>query len=134
MKRLSKKIRADKFGIFISLVIIHSTCVLARDFSVGINNDDPNPHAVLHISSPNGDQGLIIPLLTSSGRAAMTLAAEDKGLPVFDADQSLFCYRFGREWIPLSASDARQISPAGNSLSVSNGSEVAVTPPPPPPP
>ena len=128
MKRLSTILILNKFrplfSLFIFLSIIHSNCVFAQEFSVGINNDDPNPNAALHISSPNGDQGLIIPLLTSSGRAAMSLAAEDKGLLVFDADQSLFYYWSGREWIPLSTSDAQQITLAGNSLSISNGNTV----------
>ncbi|MEQ8364906.1 MAG: hypothetical protein RH948_18680 [Cyclobacteriaceae bacterium] len=63
--------------------------------TVGIGVSDPNPNAVLELVSPDHNQGLLVPRVTTSQRTATTfvskLSAIDKGLFVFDIDvNSLF--------------------------------------------
>ncbi|WP_420575623.1 beta strand repeat-containing protein [Ekhidna sp.] len=73
----------------------------AQEFTAGINTETPNPNAVLHLVSPNGDQGLMIPALTNAQRGAMGLATTDKGLMVFDSDDSAFYFWDGSAWVNL---------------------------------
>ena len=57
--------------------------------SVGIGIKDPNPNAVLELVSPDHNQGLLVPRMTTAQRNAASfvgsLGATDKGLMVFDS-------------------------------------------------
>ncbi|MEQ6166527.1 hypothetical protein AAOE16_04980 [Ekhidna sp. MALMAid0563] len=84
------------------VVFLLSICSLsAQEFTAGINTETPNPNAVLHLVSPNGDQGLMIPALTNAQRGAMGLAVADKGLLVFDSDDDVFYFWDGAAWVAL---------------------------------
>lgn len=73
--------------------------------SVGIGTETPNPRAVLHLVSPNNNQGLLIPVMTSSERTAEAfitqLSASDNGLLVFDAEENTFYYWANDQWMAL---------------------------------
>ncbi|MEQ9303416.1 MAG: hypothetical protein RJQ14_05825, partial [Marinoscillum sp.] len=75
--------------------------------SVGIGTNTPNANAVLHLVSPGGNQGFIVPQLTSAQRIATSftdnLSMEVQGLLVFDTDDQLFYYWNGTHWVSLSA-------------------------------
>ena len=118
-----KRLRICLFSWFTTL----SCCLLsvqAQEFTAGINTSSPNPHAVLHLVSPNGDQGLLIPKLSTAQRTAMSLDAEDIGLMVYDSDDNVFYFWLNPNWIPLSTSDAQTLDITGNNLSISNGNAV----------
>lgn len=68
---------------------------------VGIGIQDPNPKAVLELHSPGNNQGFLVPRLTSAQRNAMTLAAADKGMLVFDSSDNKFYYWNGTAWIVI---------------------------------
>ncbi|HON52703.1 MAG TPA: hypothetical protein PLS12_05800, partial [Bacteroidales bacterium] len=74
--------------------------------SVGINTTNPNPNAVLELVSPNNNQGLKIPSLTTAQRTnaafVNNLTAADKGLIVFDSDIASFFYWSGSDWTKIS--------------------------------
>ena len=78
-------------SIFILLILIISTEVFAQN-SVGIGTENPNENAVLHLVSPNNDQGLLVPQLTTLERTSPAflarLGTNENGLLVFDSDDN----------------------------------------------
>src|SRR4051812_14091334 len=64
--------------------------------SVGIGIATPNKNAVLELKSPNNNQGLLIPKLTTVQRTAASftngLSDKENGLMVFDSDENKFYY------------------------------------------
>ena len=90
--------------------------------SVGIGTETPNPNAVLQLVSPDGNQGFLIPQLSTAQRTADAFisalsAEEDAGLLVFDTEDTLFYYWSGDVWTALST---QQLS-AGTGLSIADG-------------
>ncbi len=90
----------------IGLALLISIPTIAQEFSVGINTEDLNPNAVLKLVSPNGNQGIIIPKLTTAQRNGMVgnLTTEDLGLLVYDSEENKFYY-WVDTWVDLSSSD-----------------------------
>lgn len=70
--------------------------------SVGIGVASPNKNAVLELISPGGNQGLLVPKLTTAQRTASTftanLSAKENGLLVFDKDENKFYYWEASVW------------------------------------
>ena len=97
-----------KFLLCTILGVVLHTKVHSQDFSAGINIDSPNPNAVLHLVSPNSNQGLLVPTLTTGQRQAMGLSALENGMLIFDSDQGLFYYWLDPNWIPLITSETTQ--------------------------
>ena len=111
------------FGLLLFTIAGH-----AQEYSAGINTETPNTNAVLHLVAPNGDQGLLIPSLTTTERSGMGLTAADNGMLVFDSDLNLFYYWLNPSWIALSTSDSdnQTLSIAGTNLTISNGNTVDI--------
>lgn len=86
--------------------------------SVGIGTETPNTNAVLHLVSPGGDQGFIVPQLSSAQRTATSftenLSSDEVGMLVFDTDDNLFYYWDGSQWSSLSG----QTLSAGTGINV----------------
>ncbi|MEM9325392.1 MAG: hypothetical protein AAGA85_07040, partial [Bacteroidota bacterium] len=87
------------------IFMFFSLTTLAQEHTIGINTQDLNRNAVLQLVSPNGDQGLMIPKLSTTQRndMARNLSNEDIGLLVYDAEQNKFYYWIGA-WVDLSQS------------------------------
>ena len=89
--------------------------------SVGIGTETPNSNAVLHLVSPDGNQGFLVPQVSTTERTATTftdnLASDDQGLLVFDSTEQVFYYWSGSVWTSLSA---QQLT-AGTGLSIVDG-------------
>ena len=67
--------------------------------SLGVGTTTPNPNAALHVESPTGNQGFIMPRLTTAQRTAITgLGAGDIGLLVFDTDLKDVAIWDGVQW------------------------------------
>jgi len=70
--------------------------------SVGINTLAPNPNAVLELVAPDGNQGLLVPRLSTAQREAaaftQALGAAEEGLMVFDTDQQQFFFWSRGQW------------------------------------
>ena len=86
--------KATLRSIVLLLAMLCIKLTYAQEFTAGINTEAPNPNAVLHLVSPNGDQGLLIPSLTNAQRTAMSssLSAADNGLMVFDNNDNIFYF------------------------------------------
>ncbi len=139
--------------------LIPALCLLwfghhAFSQSMGIGIETPNQNAVLHLVSPNNDQGLMIPQLTTAQRTATSfisrLTSSDNGLLVFDVDENAFYYWHDNSWQSLRTSvnisagtgislvdgeisntgdldatnELQDISLTGTNLTISNGSTI----------
>jgi len=88
--------------------------------SVGINTTTPNSNAVLHLVSPNNNQGLLVPQLSTAERTASTFTSalsqnsDNNGLLVFDKDLNTFFYWETTAWKSLLADNLAEVLKAGN--------------------
>ncbi len=76
--------------------------------SVGIGTENPNQNAVLHLVSPNQNQGLLIPTMNTAQRTAdafiQALSAAESGLLVYDAQENTFYYWMNPGgWVPMAS-------------------------------
>lgn len=74
--------------------------LFAQNKTLGVGVTTPNSNAALHVESPTGNQGFIMPRLTTAQRNAMTslLTAADKGLMLYDTDLSTIYIWDGVSW------------------------------------
>ncbi|MBN2610397.1 MAG: tail fiber protein [Bacteroidales bacterium] len=76
--------------------------------SVSIGTNEINENAVLRLVSPNNNQGLLLPRLTTAQREFMDLAVDDNGMLVYDNDLQMICYWHDGQWYPL-LTDSREV-------------------------
>ncbi|RED97027.1 tail fiber domain-containing protein [Marinoscillum furvescens] len=120
-------------GILITMMLL--PLVGWSQQSVGINTSTPNPNAVLHLVSPNNNQGFQIPALTSSQRLAMSLSTADEGLMVYDREEGAFYYWHNNTWASLNQAvvdndpenELQTLSLEGGSLTISDGNSIDVS-------
>ncbi|MGB3466288.1 MAG: hypothetical protein WBA74_13505 [Cyclobacteriaceae bacterium] len=93
-------------GIACLLILLCNKDAYAQR-SVGIGTDSPNPNAVLELVT-TGDQGLLLPRMTTAQRNAPTLTSlltdSDNGLTVFDTDDGKMYFWFNGEWVTSTVS------------------------------
>ncbi|MGI9542248.1 MAG: hypothetical protein ACR2MX_03255, partial [Cyclobacteriaceae bacterium] len=96
-RTLCKKVGLVMFGIAIHI------CGVNAQNSVGIGTASPNQKAVLELVSPNGDQGFLLPRLTTTQRTATsftsTLSSAENGMIVYDSDLGQFFYWLDTQWV-----------------------------------
>lgn len=59
---------------------------------VGINTTTPNIHSALDVVSKNNDTGVLVPRLTTAQRDAISVAAAEDGLTIYNTDEK--CYNY----------------------------------------
>ncbi|MEO9870993.1 beta strand repeat-containing protein [Ekhidna sp.] len=94
----------------ISIFMCSAAPVIGQEFTAGINTETPNPNAVLHLVAPNGNQGLLIPSLTTTQRTSMSLTATDNGLMVFDSDINAFFFWVNPGWVATTNTDNQDLA------------------------
>lgn len=96
--------------------------------NVGIGTREPNSNAALHIVAPNGDQGLLIPTLTTAERESSTLlsrlSSSENGLLVFDLDLSTFYYWMDDQWQPIVSGSVAQVLSGGEGIDVADDGTI----------
>lgn len=95
--------------------------------SVVIGTMIDRPNAILVINPPNGDQGFLLPQLTSAQRLSISPSSpQDDGLMVFDLTEKSFYYWSGTTWIKgLGDNQALSYDAATQKLTLSgNGGQV----------
>ena len=80
-----------------------ATCVAkAQTPSVGIGTNNPNPKSILHLAAPLGNQGLLLPKLTTAQLEDNTfknsLGETEKGLMAYDVDRGQMFAWDGTKW------------------------------------
>ena len=74
--------------IVLAFFVLSIAKVQAQNKSLGVGTSTPNPNAALHVESPTGNQGAIMPRLSTAQRTAMggILGVADAGLLLYDND------------------------------------------------
>lgn len=91
----------------IHILVVSLTCLsfLGVAQSVGIGTETPNNNAILELVAPDGDQGLLVPRLSTTNRTATTftsnLSENDNGLMVYDLDLNKFFFWIQNQWVEL---------------------------------
>lgn len=85
-------------------VICITAINLSAQTSVGINVvGQPNPNAVLELSTPSGNQGFLVPRISEEQRLnpefVNSLSAKENGLVVFDTTSTMFYFWSDSVWI-----------------------------------
>jgi len=111
MKSLSKA-GIVILGFFMSISVGYS------QNSVGIGTPNSNENAVLELVSPGGNQGFLVPRLSTAERTSMTanLTNAENGLLVYDNEENIFYYWNNSQWMAID-SDAGLL--AGDGISIS---------------
>ena len=115
-----------KLLIFLFLAI-SSGKLLSQEYSAGINTENPNRFAVLHLVAPNGNQGLLLPKLNTSQRNSLvsSLGTTESGLMVYDQGENQIYFWDGVKWLSLIQSISKD--PAdGNVITLSNGGAIKI--------
>lgn len=106
----------------LSLTIIFSLSEVYAQNSVGIGTREPNANAALQIVASDGNQGVMIPGLTSDERSdesfVSALGEAENGLLVFDTDEQVFYYWMNDRWQPVLSGSIAQILTAGEGISI----------------
>ncbi len=87
------------------------------------------PNAILVLNPPDGDQGFLLPQLTTSQRVALSPSSpQEDGLIVFDTGDKLFYYWKNNAWVKgLGDENLNQTltyDPATQVLSLTNGGQI----------
>lgn len=116
-----------------ALLIAVSSLAYSQNKSLGVGTSTPNPNAALHVESPTGNQGAIMPRLSTAQRTAMAgiLGVADAGLLLYDNDLKGLYIWDGAAWqssaklqFPV-VDTINSIPPNGNALRiVYNGTDV----------
>ncbi len=93
-----------KLGLLVGLFLL--ICCLgdaiAQNKTLGVGVTTPNPNAVLHVESPTGNQGFILPRLSTAQRTATSFTSvlkdSDKGLLVYDTNLNTIYIWNGIMW------------------------------------
>ncbi|MGE0587574.1 MAG: hypothetical protein AB7O48_03305 [Cyclobacteriaceae bacterium] len=99
------------------IALLFSFNGFGQNKTLGVGVVSPNANAALHVESPTNNQGVIFPRLTTAQRTAMTLAAGDKGVTVYDTDLNSMLTWNGTAW----ASSAKLIYPYADNFTSATG-------------
>ncbi len=90
-----------KHVLFVGFLFL-SCGVWAQNKTLGVGVTTPNANAALHVESPTGNQGFILPRLTTAQRTAAgfvsALGAADNGLMVYDTNLNTIFIWDGATW------------------------------------
>ncbi|MGC1240928.1 MAG: hypothetical protein WA874_05035 [Chryseosolibacter sp.] len=86
--------------LLVGLCLVNFYGAYAQNKTLGVGVATPNPNAVLHVESPGGNQGFMMPRLTTVQRQAMNslLTGTDKGLMLYDTDLNAVFIWDGLAW------------------------------------
>ena len=86
--------------LLVFLILTIASFGYAQNKSLGVGTATPNPNAALHVESPTGNQGAIMPRLSTAQRTAMSaiLGAPDAGLLLYDNDEKALYIWNGSTW------------------------------------
>lgn len=87
----------DKYFLCIIVVILSYICPSYSQ--VRINTINPHPSAALDVQSPNNNQGVLLPRMTTGQKNA--IANPNKGLLVYDTDRKCISQNAGDATTPL---------------------------------
>ena len=92
-----------KIIIYSIFFILLSNISFSQNVAINNTGNPPNSHAILDIDVSTNDMGILIPRLTSAERTAISLAAADEGLTVYDETTKTYWLWDGTIWINMDA-------------------------------
>lgn len=117
-----------RFFATISLFVCLGTALAQDKKSVVIGSLINRPNALLVISPPNGNQGFLLPQLTTSQRLSIApISPADDGLMVFDLTEKSFYYWNNGAWVKglgEAGSQSLTFDPATQRLTISGSNNV----------
>ncbi len=118
--------RTKKLFLLLLLSVLSGE-IYSQEYSAGINTENPNQYAVLHLVAPNGNQGLLLPKLDTNQRTALasSLADSESGLMVFDQEENQIYFWQGTQWISLIQKISKPTT-NGNEIILENGGSFNV--------
>jgi hypothetical protein len=95
---ISSRLLVTSLVIFI--LILGKSGLKAQN-TVGIGTPSPNANAVLDLVSPGGNQGILVPRISTSQRQSMAFAlgTAENGLVVFDTEVKQFFHWVDNTWV-----------------------------------
>ncbi|MCR9250829.1 MAG: hypothetical protein NXI20_10405 [bacterium] len=103
----------------------------AQQGSIGMGTETPNSNAVLELVSPNNNQGLLVPRMTTAQRTdaafIANLSSVENSLLVYDTDLNQFFFWVNDDWMTFSQSSNTQnlsFDDQTFQLSIDNGNTV----------
>jgi hypothetical protein len=85
--------------LLLSFLFVGCVGAMAQNKTLGVGVVTPNPNAVLHVESPTGNQGFIMPRLSTAQRTSISpLSVADVGLTVYDTDAKNIFMWDGTVW------------------------------------
>jgi len=120
-----------KYLAYIVLSLVLNVCFqYVYSQSVGVGTTDPNANAALHIVSPNNNQGILIPGLTTVQRTDTdftgNLTVDDNGLLVFDITDNIFYYWLDDDWEPFVSGSFEQNLSAGVGVRINSNQIINI--------
>ncbi|MDF9795316.1 hypothetical protein OKW21_000579 [Catalinimonas alkaloidigena] len=111
--------------VVIFFVLVHQAW---SQNNVGIGTREPNSNAALHVVAPNGDQGLLIPTLTTTQRESpdllSRLGSSENGLLVYDLDRNSFFYWMDEQWQPIVSGNITEFLTGGEGISIADNGVI----------
>ncbi len=99
--------------------------------SVVIGELISKPNAILILNPANGDQGFLLPQLTTANRLSLIPSSpSEDGLMVFDITEKLFYHWKNGQWVSGLGSGVNQTliyDPINNTISLSDGNTISLT-------
>lgn len=117
-------VRASLIAIF-TVSLIDAAAQVGKSVVIGERVD--RPHALLVLNPPNGDQGFLIPQLSTARRLSIHPRQTENGLLVFDTDEKDFFYWRDNDWVQgMGGHDMQFLSydPATYLLRTGTGSNI----------
>lgn len=103
--------------------------VKAQEEGLSIGKKSIDESAILEVTAPSNNKGVLLPRLTSFQRES--IPAPQEGLLVFDTDQDEFYYFDGNQWLSLNHSKYRKGSNAVDedhfTIALTNSKNVGIT-------
>jgi hypothetical protein len=114
--------------ICLMLLLLAYAYALAQKKSVVIGSVITRPNAILILNPPNGDQGLLLPQVTTANRLLIQpTSPNEDGLVVFDITDNSFYYWRLNQWVKGLGNTLPQTisyNPTTSQLSISGGNVV----------
>ncbi len=131
-----EKIKKMKYLSILTILLATSQIVLAQNGSIGMGTETPNPNAVLDLVAPDGNQGLLVPRLSTTQRTdpefISNLSDEDNGLLVLDSTLNIFFYWDVDDWVTFEGGSVLTQNLSFDDqtfeLSITDGNTISLSP------